>query len=99
MSKYIIEIEDEPVNGLYRAKNFNTLVFDRQGLGRLEKIDNKRFWYLDADWNIQCGEFRDLDKRLRNPGQYNNYFFSERQAERFKWFCESGASWIRREYK
>jgi len=37
--KYIIDIEDQPVGGLYRAKNFKTLVFDGYGLDRLEKYD------------------------------------------------------------
>ena len=35
--KYIIEIEDEPKGGLYKAKNFNTLVFDRNGLDKLKR--------------------------------------------------------------
>ena len=45
MSKYIIEIEDRPfknVDGskkLYRAKGFNTLVFDELGLSKLEKYE------------------------------------------------------------
>lgn len=43
MSKYIIEIEDEPFlresgSPLYKAKNFNSLVFDETGLRRLKKI-------------------------------------------------------------
>lgn len=37
--KYIIDIEDQAVNGLYKAKNFKTLVFDGYGLDRLEKYD------------------------------------------------------------
>lgn len=41
MSKYIIEIEDEPVNGLYKAKTFRTLVFDAEGLKRLEKVEEE----------------------------------------------------------
>ena len=39
--KYIIDIEDEPFeqNGekLWRAKGFKSLVFDKEGLNRLEK--------------------------------------------------------------
>ena len=38
--KYIIDIEDQAVNGLYKAKNFKTLVFDDYGLDRLEKYDD-----------------------------------------------------------
>lgn len=38
--KYIIEIEDKPINGtdLYKAKEFKTLVFDRYGLNHLEAL-------------------------------------------------------------
>ena len=48
MSKYIIEIEDEPFvrlsalfgeEGLYRAKGFNSLVFDQFGLDKLTPLD------------------------------------------------------------
>ena len=48
MSKYIIEIEDEPFvrqsalfgeKGLYRAKGFNSLVFDQVGLDKLTPLD------------------------------------------------------------
>lgn len=38
--RYAIDIEDEPVNGLYKAKNFNTLVFDQEGLNRLEPLSD-----------------------------------------------------------
>ena len=36
--KYIIDIEDTPKDGLYKATNFKTLVFDEYGLSRLEKV-------------------------------------------------------------
>ena len=48
MSKYIIEIEDEPFNrqlclngeeALYRAKGFKSLVFDKNGLEKLKPFD------------------------------------------------------------
>lgn len=38
--KYVIELEDEPVNGLYKAKGFNTLVFDKNGLKKLISADD-----------------------------------------------------------
>ena len=49
MSKYIIEIEDEPFvrksclygeEGLYRASGFKSLVFDKTGLDKLESYDD-----------------------------------------------------------
>lgn len=38
--KYIIEVEDIG-NGLFKAKGFNTLVFDRIGLNKLEKVKDE----------------------------------------------------------
>jgi len=49
MSKYIIEIEDTPFMtpftdlGLYKAKNFKTLVFDEEGLKKLELYEAPPF--------------------------------------------------------
>ena len=42
MSKYIIEIEDDPINDagtMWKAKNFNSLVFDEIGLSKLEEYE------------------------------------------------------------
>ena len=50
MSKYIIEIEDEPFvrrsalygeKSMYRAKGFNSLVFDQFGLDKLTPLDKE----------------------------------------------------------
>lgn len=98
MAKYIIDIEDEPVNGLYKAKNFNTLMFDEEGLERLVRADIK-YWYLDENWEIQCGEFFVLDEKMHEPIRYGNYFFSKNQAEHFKRFCEAEASRVRGVFK
>ena len=59
MAKYIIEIEDEPVNGLYKAKAFNTLVFDQNGLDRLKRYDEP-----PKRWRAKRGEgYYHLDMR------------------------------------
>lgn len=39
MSKYIIEVDDNAVDGLFKVKGFNTLVFDQDGLDRLQKYE------------------------------------------------------------
>lgn len=36
--KFIIEIKSKLANGLYKIKDFNTLVFDDHGLDRLEQV-------------------------------------------------------------
>lgn len=54
--KYIIEVEDIG-GGLWKAKGFNTLVFDKNGLAKL-----KMFWEEDE---IQVGdEVRYFDTRF-----------------------------------
>ena len=45
--KYIIEVEDNPMflrNGdmLWKAKGFNTLVFDKNGLDKLQKYEEPK---------------------------------------------------------
>jgi hypothetical protein len=39
MSKYIIEVDDNAVGGLFKVKGFNALVFDKNGLDRLQKYE------------------------------------------------------------
>lgn len=43
---YIIEIEDEVSPGLYRIKNFRTLVFDEHGLNKLVPLNAKSIKYF-----------------------------------------------------
>ncbi len=39
--KYVIELEDEPItNGLWKAKGFNSLVFDQNGLDKLTPFND-----------------------------------------------------------
>ena len=70
--KYIIEIEDEPyaVNDfhkpfLYKAKGFNSLVFDMDGLNKLEQFEEDKYDFdnvydeaykngLNDAWNAAC---------------------------------------------
>lgn len=62
--KFIIELEDE-VNGLRKAKGFNTLVFDQNGVnkltpykekgasnGRWEPENNELYWFINNDGTI-----------------------------------------------
>lgn len=61
--KYIIELEDE-VDGLCKAKGFNTLVFDKNGISNLtpyeeKKEESKGRWhphYGDKYWHIVRAE-------------------------------------------
>lgn len=61
--KYVIDICDEPINNdegspqLYKAKNFNSLVFDEEGLKRLmpcieRPIPDNQFDQEEMGWNL-----------------------------------------------
>lgn len=61
MSKYIIEVEDNAVDGLFKAKGFNTLVFDQNGLDKLQKYEEpkeeEKSWPQLADkYYTICGD-------------------------------------------
>lgn len=84
MAKYIIEIEDEPVNGLYKAKNFNTLVFDAEGLKRLDRYQEPEIYYYITDRAeikiaLDTASPEDL-KRL----EVGNYFYTFEDAYQMK---------------
>lgn len=60
--KYIIELEEAPIctgkGDLYRAKGFNTLVFDMNGLSKLERYDKRSIVHEAYEHGKQYG--RDL---------------------------------------
>lgn len=95
MARYIIDIEDDAKDGLYKAKNFNTLVFDKEGLDRLEpyeeleKPEEKkpwradaggRYYIIDTTWKVSL--FRDTQTPL-DDDRYTigNYYKTYEEAE------------------
>lgn len=52
--KYIIELEDE-VDGLCKAKGFNTLVFDKNGISKLTPYEEKKE-ESKGRWHPHCGD-------------------------------------------
>lgn len=78
MSKYIIDIEDEPVNGLYKAKNFRTLVFDAEGLRRLKRVENAdvgTYYYVNEHFTVSQGIDTDSEEDAIRK-EIGNYFKS-----------------------
>lgn len=53
--RYIIELEDE-VNGLCKAKGFNTLVFDRNGISKLTPYEEQEE-KPNARWKPKVGDW------------------------------------------
>lgn len=81
MAKYIIEIEDEPVNGLYKAKAFNTLVFDAEGLKKLRPYkDDKTYYYIKEDLTVGSSPFVESDEDLMRR-EVGNYFLTYEAAK------------------
>lgn len=81
MAKYIIEIEDEPIAGLYRAKEFNTLVFDEEGLRRLESYEKPRkaYYYITDKSEIR----QEIDTCTSDDARrmlVGNYFYTLKEA-------------------
>lgn len=54
--KYIIEVQPIPGTNLYKAKNFNTLVFDQTGLDKLEKVNPKEIRQGDIIRDKSCSD-------------------------------------------
>lgn len=63
--KFIIELEEE-VNGLCKAKGFNTLVFDKNGINKLTPYEEKTSgrWKPDEAWKL-AGEIIALPTEAR----------------------------------
>lgn len=56
--KYIIELEDTPFNGLYKAKGFNSLVFDKNGLKKLKPAQEEFAQHHNAGYALGLKERR-----------------------------------------
>lgn len=56
--KYIIDLEDTPINGLYKAKGFNSLVFDEYGLEKLKTAQEEFEQYHRTGYALGLKEGR-----------------------------------------
>lgn len=82
--KYIIEIEDEPVNGLYKAKDFNTLVFDEEGLKRLTQYQEPEIYYYITDRaEIKTALYHASSEDLKRS-EVGNFFYTFEDAYQMK---------------
>lgn len=96
MGKYIIEIEDENIDGeFYKAKGFIGLIFDKEGLNKLEKYEepkeekvsgrwkpaiNEDYWYLSGAGDAHCTDNCNYAvDKLRFA--IGNYFKNKKEAE------------------
>lgn len=83
MAKYIIEIEDKPKNGLYKAKRFRTLVFDEEGLSRLEKVKERKsglYFYVTDNFEVRDDIDRGTEADLMRK-EVGNYYETYEKAD------------------
>lgn len=92
MSKYIIEIEDTPFtspgseNELYKATNFRSLVFDEEGLKKLERYEEPSFdsdmsdTYEDGLNDAWIAARRIFCTPMLRPGLLINELFDKKDA-------------------
>ena len=72
--KYVIELEDEPINnGLWKVKGFNHLFFDQNGLDRLTPFNDvisvgDAVEGFDSDMEWHTSSQYDVVKVGHNPG-------------------------------
>ena len=65
--KYIIEVEDGSTKGLYKAKGFNTLVFDDAGLKKLEPVSDALQHGYDEGYQEGLTNAWELAKKIILP--------------------------------
>lgn len=73
--KYIIEIEDTPFEGLYKAKGFNTLVFNEEGLKKLKAASEEFAQHNSAGYalGLKEGEQSLTESLLKSYNDGLNY--------------------------
>jgi hypothetical protein len=112
MSKYIIEIEEKPLcvfdkdtqtyfPRLWRVKGFNSLVFDEEGLSRLEELNsdyiNEHFGDLqDTAYKTKCGYCNEYQRGFEDGKKTPSELASNAEYQRGlndAWECGKKLAW------
>ena len=75
--KYIIEVEDESEDRLYRAKGFETLVFNEAGLKKLEPVSEALQHGYDDGYQDGLNDSWKLAKKIILPMECHEVFTGE----------------------
>ena len=75
--KYIIEVEDECTEDLYRVKGFETLVFNEAGLKKLEPVSNALQHGYDEGYQDGLNDAWELAKKIILPMECHEVFTGE----------------------
>ena len=95
--KFIIELDEIPNTGLYKARGANTLVFDKKGIENILKPyeeEHKIDWYKVAvDTPILVSDFDDQTWYKRHFAKYVNGRVFAWNGGNTSWTEEDTTSW------
>ena len=81
--KYIIELDEIPNTGLYKARGANTLVFDRKGIEKILKPYKEE---TEIDWSKVAVDTPILVKDFENnSGWLKRYFAKFENGKVYAW--------------
>ena len=87
--KYIIELDEIPNTGLFKARGANTLVFDRKGIENILKPYEEE---PEIDWSKVAVDTPILVKNFKNRKWLKRYFAKFESGIVYAW-ADSGTSW------
>lgn len=87
--KYIIELDEIPNTGLYKARGANTLVFDRNGIENILKPYKEE---SEIDWSQIAVDTPILVRDYENESWYKRHFAKYDAGKVYAW-SEAKTSW------
>ena len=87
--KYIIELDEIPNTGLYKARGTNTLVFDKQGIENILKPYKEE---TKTDWSQVAIDTPILVRDSKNGTWYKRYFAKFKNGKVYAW-NDGNTSW------
>ena len=80
--KYIIELDEIPNTGLFKARGSNTLIFDRKGIENILKPYKKE---SEIDWSKVAVDTPILVRDSKNETWYKRYFAKFENGKVYAW--------------
>lgn len=80
--KYIIELDEIPNTGLYKARGANTLVFDKKGIKNILKPYKEE---PEVDWSQVAVDTPILVKNYENESWYKRHFAKYESGTIYTW--------------
>lgn len=87
--KYIIELDEIPNTGLYKARGANTLVFDRKGIEKILKPYKEE---PETDWSKVAVDTPILVRDCESGTWCKRYFAKFENGKVYAW-CDGRTSW------